>query len=162
VFRTLYYYSDTKIIHSEQLVPLPVDENATTVLSVWPLAFLGGFTILGWLGAGYQTRFILPIIPATSILTSVALVRNLARRDFIASPSSGMICMLSLLLCYSMCYVLYYGILFTPFYADLEYSIIDILVNILEQPFAPMQDGHVTKQALAMMRHYGLVLKVSK
>ena len=162
IFRTWYYYSDTKIIHSEQLVPLTVDENATTILSVWPLAFLGGFTYIGWLGAGYQTRFILPIIPATSILISVALVRNITRRDFIASPSSGMICMLSLLLCYSMCYVMYYGILFTPFYADLEVSLIDVLVTILEQPYAPMHDSHAMRKALMMMKHYGLVLKIKE
>eukprot|EP01036_Dinobryon_divergens_P034784 gene34784-44988_t len=38
------------------------------VFSLWPLSFLVGLTLLGVMGAGFQSRFLLPLLPATAIL----------------------------------------------------------------------------------------------
>lgn len=59
------------------------------LLSTWPLGFLLMLTTLGVLGAGYQARFILPIIPATSILSALHLTRLTAPSDSDASSGNG-------------------------------------------------------------------------
>ena len=51
-----------------------VREYTYLVFILWPAAFIAGLTLLGFKGAGYQSRFLLPIIPATSILCAVQIV----------------------------------------------------------------------------------------
>lgn len=42
-------------------------------LAVWPASFLAGLTLLGVCGAGYQARFLLPLVPATAVLSALHL-----------------------------------------------------------------------------------------
>lgn len=53
--------------HWDAAVLVPV---ITLLLSVWPLAFLLSLTALGSLGAGYQSRFLLPALPGLAIVAS--------------------------------------------------------------------------------------------
>ena len=87
------------------------------VLSIWPLTFLIGLSILGRLGAGYQTRFILPILPATSVLASILINYTISN----TSSQSIKDTLVLVLVSYSAMHLIYYGIMFPPFFADLEY-----------------------------------------
>ena len=82
---------------------------------------------VGRLGAGYQTRFILPILPATSILASVLINYTINN----TSSQSIKDTLVSVLISYSSMHLIYYGIMFPPLFADLEYRYDPNIIIIL-------------------------------
>jgi hypothetical protein len=116
------------------------------LLSVWPLAFLGGLTLIGVLGGGYQTRFVLPVLPATAILAGVAIQKG----------GSQITPLVSLLLCYSALHVMYYGVLFTPLVADFNESIFEIMALIVTSVENVNSDREFMMKMLKYMKHFGL------
>lgn len=115
-------------------------------LWIWPMSFVLALTFLGALGSGFQNRFILPIVPATSILAAYAWV----------SLDSCYLPMWCILLCYAAFHVVYYGILFPPLFADLDMSLGEIIKNLLESYYSPPSSPHSSKEMLQFMRHFGL------
>ena len=112
------------------------------VFALWPLGYVCGFTLVGGLGGGFQIRFILPILPATSILAGLATMES----DKILHI------LVALLLVYSGIHSFYYSILYSPLYADMHTTIFDVIRVILEAPYeAPKGD-------ITFMKHFGLKL----
>lgn len=115
------------------------------VFTIWPLCFLFGFTILGCLGAGFQTRFILPMIPATTILSALQLSRRTV-------PAY---CMIFLLICgiHSM----FYGIMFPTLFADIDYSVLSIISSIKQSSYYSPSSREEMQTIFRFMKHYGLI-----
>lgn len=116
-------------------------------LSIWPLSFIFGHSIIGYLGGGYQLRFILPALPATSISSCLGLQTY--------SPS---LCnaIFAFLLAYSAIHTLFYGILFAPYFADLKYSILDMISIILASPYDPTSMKQDFTTLFEFLHHFGL------
>lgn len=117
---------------------------ALASFSLWPLGFVGGLTLIGGLGGGFQIRFIVPIIPATSILASIAIESS----DTMLQP------VIALLLSYGGMHCLYYAVLYSPLSADMHMTIFDIIRVILESPYEapPVSD-------IKFMKHFGMPLE---
>ena len=128
-----------------------LDSLAIFVLGLWPLAYLGGLTFIGYMGAGYQNRFLAPILPATAILAGLAIER--------AGPSGGALA--ALLVAYAAMHFLYYGLMFSPLYADLDDCVFDILAQILTTPYSAPPTQESFTATISYMRHFGLAKKVS-
>jgi hypothetical protein len=121
------------------------------LLVTWPLGFLLGLTLIGILGGGYQIRFLLPILPATSILAAICIT------------SSGMkvIPLVTILFCYASFHVLYYSILYPPLLADFDVTVFEILEMILS---STLESDSQSKESLLSiykyMKHFGLAVRI--
>ena len=118
------------------------------VLCLWPVVILVGMTVLGSVGAGFQTRFLLPILPATAILAGVPMA--------LSSQNSISLLLGLFFLCYMCLHTLYYGVLFSPLFADLDHSLLDILKIILSHPYYKPPDKDSFIGILNFVRHFGL------
>jgi hypothetical protein len=96
-------------------------------------------------------RFLLPILPATAILTAICVT------------SSGMQVMplVNLLLCYTSLHLLYYSILYAPLIADFDVTVFELLELILT---STLDLDSFTKDSFLpiykYMRHFGLAVKI--
>lgn len=127
----------------------PHVDVVVAVLLSWPLAFLGGLTFIGALGGGFQIRFILPILPATAILTGIAVVN--------AGPTVSPF--VSLLCCVSAMHVLYYSVLYSPLFADMDNSVLEIVAKILNTTLDTNGSKESMYRMFQVMQHYGFVAK---
>ena len=109
-----------------------------------------GVTCLGMAGGGYQTRFLLPILPATSILTGFCTVKSLLDRNILG------LTILLLLVFYGAMHTLYYSVLYPPLFADMDYSLVDIVDGILANEYVPPSNKDSFVYAIEYMKHYGL------
>jgi hypothetical protein len=57
---------------------------------------------------------------------------------------------------YSSSITLYYTVLYAPLYADVDTSIIDVLIMILSKPYYHPSSKEVFKETLQFMHHFGL------
>lgn len=57
---------------------------------------------------------------------------------------------------YSSSITLYYTVLYAPLYADVDTSIIDVLIMILSKPYYYPSSKEVFKETLQFMHHFGL------
>jgi hypothetical protein len=121
------------------------------LLILWPLTFLIGLTGIGLLGGGYQTRFTLPVLPATALLTAIAI--HYSGRKILP--------LACLLLSFSSFHVLYYSVLYSPLAADFDVSIFEILESILSSTLEP---DTLTKESILQtylyMKHFGFTFKL--
>ena len=136
---------------------------AIAIFALWPFSFLLGLTALGVLGAGFQSRFLLPIVPATSILTAVACAYtfdgnlSVQRIRQIGLFSTLSLPLLSLLICISVMHSLFYGIMFYPFFADFNSgSVFRLLVGILQSPSYMPPTKETFDVILIFLKHYGI------
>lgn len=109
-----------------------------------------------YLFSGYQSRFLTPLLPFTAILAAFFVVRG-PQVPNSTSPMAG--ATVALLLAYSAMHFLYYGVLFAPFYADLDNSLLEIIPAILSSPYAAPPDKETFKLTLNFMKHFGLSLQ---
>jgi hypothetical protein len=128
-------------------------------LLMWPLAFIAGCTLVGALGGGYQSRFILPIIPATSILAARCIHRASSIRPGHSASAAAVHVLVGLSLAYSLIHCLFYGIMFTNLYADFEHSIFSIIRKLLAAPYHPMTSKESMADMLKFLSHFGVHLK---
>lgn len=153
-----------------------VDSNVVVLLTLWSWGVLGGHTLLSMLGAGTQMRFLLPMLPATSVLAALAIVTpfNVATwslgpcfsvytgksADGFTTQAGGGIryAVAALLLSYAAMHTLYYGILFAPLYADIEYSLVDAIACLLRNPKHNLATEEVYVSIVRFLRHYGVDL----
>lgn len=118
------------------------------VLLLWPCAFLAVLSCLGLCGAGYQTRFLLPCLPATAILGALAISSNLESPIVVAFSAVA--------LAYSAIHCFYYGVLFAPLHADLGLSVFEIILVILRADgFQPLWQKDQFKVILEWLVQYG-------
>lgn len=123
---------------------------------IWIMGIGGGLNLIGILGAGYQLRFLLPIIPASAFLLALCL------EDFLVSlrnsmRSSAGIVLIFVVTCYSCLHALYYGVLFGPLYGDMPYSIMEIINDaILAVPKQSFKTAELAMDMQKYMEHYGL------
>ena len=114
-------------------------------LAIWPLAFLVGHMLVGIFGGGYQTRFILPIIPATSMITALA-------QEIVPGYESTTHCLVAI----GAMHVLFYGVMFYPLFCEFEFSVFDIVQTILDSPqYAPESQKELSS-VFKYLQHYGL------
>lgn len=143
-----YVRSSHKVVSSFLTSRAPeVDVVGIVVLASWPMAFLCGLTLIGYLGGGIQMRFMLPILPATSILAAIAIVNAGAN----VSP------FVSLLFCISAMHVVYYSVLFPPLFADMENSVFEIVALILNSMLDDSGSQEIMYKIYQVMKHYGIV-----
>jgi len=115
-----------------------------------PLSFLFGLTCLGIAGGGYQTRFLLPIFPATSILSGYCVMTSICEGNVFS------LVVQVLLIVYGAMHTLYYGILYPPLFADIDYSLVDIINGILANAYVPPNSKDSFLFVIEHMKHYGL------
>ena len=120
------------------------------ILFLWPFGFLLGYTLVGMRGGGYQTRFILPILPATSIITAIGVEKF---RE--ASP------IVYTLIAIGCMHLMFYGIMFYPMFADFEFNVFDVITTILSSPQHALNSHESYQQAFKFMRHFGLSRKLA-
>lgn len=129
----------------------PVEIPSMSVLVTWPLSFLVGLTAVGIAGGGFQTRFLLPILPATSVLSGYCILRAVESKNLLPLTIH------LFLLAYGAFHTLYYGILYPPLYADLDYSVHDVLQGILASEYVPPANWDSLMLTRNYMKHFGLV-----
>lgn len=108
--------------------------TALTILGTILLAFVMGLTLLGALGMGYQTRFILPLSPIVAIIVAV-FTEELSTLK-VSSPLTvaWIDQMLSMIMVLTAIHGWYYGVQYPTRYADLGGGVFDILASILRHP----------------------------
>jgi hypothetical protein len=134
------------------------------VLSAWPAAFLVGLTVLGAAGSGFQSRFLMPMLPGSAVL-SAALLENV-RSAGAAGGNMRLLadccgCVVTTLAAYGAMHVLYYTVLYAPLFADLDVSLLDVLVTILQSPYSAPDSRESFQAMLRFMAHYGMVRESS-
>lgn len=125
-------------------------------LPAWGL--LSGLSLLGALGAGYQTRFLLPCLPALCIASSLSL-----HHCFISSSSHGsinivMMTFAIICICIGCFHALYYGVMFTPLYADIDAGILHVVYSILTSACYRIESSEVSNAINSYISHYGIVV----
>jgi hypothetical protein len=124
------------------------------ILSVWPLAFLVALTLLGFSGAGYQLRFLAPTLPALSVIAGQCIstysVRGSSLVPVVAAVLTG----------YSAMHCLYYGVMFSPMYADLDGSVASVVFSLLTSPSYAPQDQYEMQNIFKYLAYHGLNRKV--
>ena len=123
------------------------------ILSLWPLGFLGGLTIIGILGAGFQVRFILPAIPPLIFIFAMSF-----RNQEINSLEYG-VYMVFLGYCAMNC--LFMGIMYAPLFADLDVSVAEVVEGVLGNMYAAPASREAFQAVLGFMAHFGLVVKAA-
>lgn len=107
---------------------------ALTILGTILLAFVVGLTLLGALGMGYQTRFILPLSPIVAIIVAV-FTEELATLKLSSPLTAAWIDqMLSMIMVLTAIHGWYYGVQYPTRYADLHGGVFEILASILRHP----------------------------
>jgi len=121
------------------------------VLALWPLTFLVALSLLGTRGAGFQGRFLLPCMPAPAILGALAIE---------ASPQSPLpTALCALCLAHSAMHCLYYGVLFSPFHADLDLSVLEMVFDVIWQsPYHPPESREQLQSMRGFLAHFGVRL----
>lgn len=129
----------------------------TAVFGLWPICFLVGLSVLGYCGAGYQTRFLLPAVPGFCVLAAAALINIFNYANNNNMTSSLMTAIMCFILLLNNCfYITYYGILFAPLYSDLNHSFLDILTTILSTLYHQPASNTEFNQILAYLAHFGV------
>ena len=141
-------------------------------LCVWPAAFLAGLTLLGSLGAGFQLRFLAPMLPGSAVVLGViSAYAPLFFRDnddddededdgalwFRAMRDMAVVLAVPAAIL-SAVTGFYYGVLYAPLYADLPVSVFDVLVAILSNPLPSLSGREMRDELSLFMRHFGLRL----
>jgi hypothetical protein len=108
-----------------------------SALWTYLFAFLAGLTVLGMLGGGFQTRFLLPISPIVAVI--VAIFMEVILNKHHSLPSLMIENLIFLTIIYSAIHGWYYGVQYPTRYADISGSGLDILGNILGTPM----DQHI-------------------
>lgn len=133
------------------------------VLSLWPLSFLVGLTLLGSLGSGFQSRFLLPMLPVTCLLSVyfVQWAQQQATADkgdlIMRCLSNALAVVMQLYVVHSVLNVLYYGIMFAPLYADLDVSVVDIVCGILSSAYHAPVSRESFQEMMMFVKHFGLM-----
>ncbi len=141
------------------------------VFSLWPASYLFCLTVLGAMGAGFQSRFLMPMLPATAILCAIAVhsIVSSGSSDSTGGSSGSSSCssnvmyatvcntLFTLCIIYSTLHTVYYGILYAPLYAELEYSVRDVLIHILTHNYHSPQSRESFQDTLKFMEHFGLM-----
>lgn len=153
IARHLWYNKKSIKLNEISNSPSAISMAHIIVFSLWPASFLVGLTLLGLRGSGYQSRFLLPLLPATAILCSIAV--NSVSSNF---KSGALLVSLMFALCiiYSVIHSLYYGTLYAPVFAELEFSLVDIVKGILTNPYVPPGSRESYDETVKFMAHFGL------
>lgn len=114
-------------------------------LLFWPMGFLGGLTMVGIFGGGYQTRFLLPALPALALLSAIELLRS--RWAAAISP---------FLISIGAIHLVFYGILFYPLFCDFDFNLFEIILCTLSYPQYFPANEESFSNILKYMRHFGL------
>jgi hypothetical protein len=137
-------------------------------VGIWSGSFLFALSMLGCLGAGFQLRFMAPMLPGTALLVSLSMINpsNLVEQEsrmsrlhhtLLLGTMSNMLFTLGLIV--SAFHGFYYGLLYPPLYADLQFSLFDILKSIVTNPYEPIHSQEVSSKVIKFMKHFGLKLK---
>ena len=134
------------------------------VFSLWPLSFLVGLTLLGSAGAGFQARFLLPILPATAILSSATVYVLQGYCMLIAKPMDSIfsvivassVSLFDVLLFIAVIHLCVYGMMFAPLFGDLDLSIIDMISAMHKNPLSSPSSQESWQKILQYLRHFGL------
>lgn len=129
-------------------------------LAAWPVSFLAALTLIGSLGSGFQSRFLSPMLPGSTLLVAVLL-------DAVSQRGNSNSSMRVLASCcgavtttasvYSALHVFYNAVLYAPLFADLDVSVVDVVASVLHSVYAAPESRESFQATLRFMAHYGLV-----
>jgi hypothetical protein len=121
------------------------------IILLWPAGYIGGLTFIGLIGGGFQTRFLLPILPALAILTAVQLAssRNSSIQPSISTAAPVLVGIGAM-------HTMYYGVLFYPLFCDFDYSVFEIIENILMSPQFIPENEESLSTILKYIKHFGV------
>ena len=156
-------------------------EMRVAVFALWPAGFLLGHTLLGCAGGTFQTRFILPALPATAVLAAAYVAgaagggrvsgtidksgtvtsRFVLGGDAAAAAGTTRSAVCALLLAYASLHTLFYGVLYAPMFADLDFSAVGIVAGILRSTYHAPPDRETFETILRFMEHFGLTRKAA-
>jgi len=95
------------------------------VVWTWALSFLFGMTVVGSMGAGFQTRFVAPAIPALALLVAAA-THSRGPLGTAMGRNVLMVCM-----CYGSFSFFMYGVMDTAIHADLSKGAAEFMLSIV-------------------------------
>lgn len=130
------------------------------------LGYIGGLTVLAAMGAGSQSRFLLPMLPLTSVITALHIT-ELSMSSSHCMTMMMMMPMVSVLLAYGAMHSVYYGVLMAPLVGDLDVSLWDVLISILSSPLrlptadADADDEMTMKSIVMYAKHFGMFADTS-
>lgn len=144
-----------------------VDPFVLTLLlfSLWPVGFLVGLTLLGSAGSGFQSRFLMPMLPGSAILTTLCVhwvhltSSTVSYKDRFMSTACRVV--VGVFMMYSVMHVFYYGVLYAPLFADLDVSLVNILCSMLQNVYFAPASREEFRATLKFMAHYGMVRETS-
>jgi len=156
-------------------------EVRVAVFALWPAGFFLGHTLLGCAGGTFQTRFILPALPATAVLAAAYVAgaagsgrlsgtidksgtvnsRFVLGGDAAAAAGTTRSAVCALLLAYASLHTLFYGVLYAPMFADLDFSVVGIVAGILRSAYYAPPDRETFETILRFMEHFGLTRKAA-
>ena len=156
-------------------------EVRIAIFALWPLGFLVGHTLLGCCGGTYQTRFLLPILPATAVLAAAYVCRAGSARtsgkigkeslpadgkfvlggDAVSAADTSRSATCAMLLCYGSLHTLFYGVLYGPMFADLDFSVVGVIAGVLRSTYYAPPDRETFEIILRFMEHFGLARKAA-
>ena len=130
------------------------------ILLVWPLSFIAGLTALGSAGAGFQSRFLLPALPATSILVALSVYppsQDEGSKSF-TPPGVAVAPLIILLMLIGTLHYMYYTVLYPTLFADFHVSVVDVLGLILRCPLKGIESRSAMTEMSNFMSHHGINL----
>ena len=153
-------------------------EVRIAVFALWPLGFLFGHSLLGCLGGTFQTRFLLPALPATAVLAAAFVCRAGSHRtsgrvekgtpnkfvlgcDSASAADTSRSAVCAMLLCYGSLHTLFYGVLYGPMFADLDFSVVGVVGGVLRSTYFAPPDRETFEVILRFMEHFGLARKAA-
>lgn len=74
------------------------------------------------------------------------------------SLASALLFLLGLLLLYSFIHSFFYGTLFAPLFAEIDYSVKDIIITALGHPYFSPTSSESFQEMQKFLRHFGLAL----
>jgi hypothetical protein len=165
VLWTVLWYNRARTSTDKSLAGVQTSANRLLLLpilalAVWPVGFFVALTLLGSLGSGFQSRFLMPMLPGSALLTAVLL--DLVQRTvdmcggYMRLLASACDTVVTLIAAYSAMHVFYYAVLYAPLFADLDVSMIDVLTGILQSPYQAPESREAFQSTLRFMAHYGL------
>lgn len=107
---------------------------ALGVLGTILVAFVMGLTLLGTLGMGFQTRFILPLSPIVAIIVAVFTEELSSLKASSPVTATWIDHVLSMIMVLTAIHGWYYGVQYPTRYADLQGGVFDIVASIIRHP----------------------------
>jgi hypothetical protein len=144
-----------------------IQHSRYLMIDMWalPAGYLLGLSVLAAMGAGAQSRFMLPALPALAVLVGLAAADShrpslpegsRPGRMAAVRPPTVLTPIIAILVAYGALHTLWYGVCFPSLFADLDVSVADVISTALRAPMLAPPSLAAAEAAWAQLRHFGL------